>query len=293
MGVSQRMGCFRYKDGSIRKLYQEYGTGRSSDDQSDHRRSAGQSTRYRLRRRQLRPVLPEPVLRWARLRPRSQHLGCQCPPVGDHLGCRPVRRDLDRLLVARSWPEVARGAKARSLRPQPVLRRLRCRADKFRNIRILCDNLRRCRSTSWESGLNSGRGSPSRAKGCVACGSQATARRGWLAWQAGFRYSRRCRNDCRTFVATQHAEGTTHATAGIDRHMEFAPFVSRLHAVFRFQPSTRPVDLQADQPPVRDAAGDRGELGDAWSVALVDRQHRQRTDFLAAVCQKSDVLVCL
>jgi CRP/FNR family cyclic AMP-dependent transcriptional regulator len=34
------------------------------------------------------------------------------------------------------------------------------------------------------------------------CGSQATARPGWLAWQAGFRHSRRCLDDCRTSVGT-------------------------------------------------------------------------------------------
>src|ERR1700716_3332498 len=36
-----------------------------------------------------------------------------------------------------------------------------------------------------------------------------------------------------------------HAVGGIDRQMEFAPFAARLRAVFRFQPLTRSVDLQA------------------------------------------------
>ena len=35
------------------------------------------------------------------------------------------------------------------------------------------------------------------------------------------------------------------AVVGIDRQMEFAPFSTRLRAVFRLQPLTRPVDLKA------------------------------------------------
>jgi hypothetical protein len=36
-----------------------------------------------------------------------------------------------------------------------------------------------------------------------------------------------------------------HAVVRINRQMQFAPFAARLRAVFRLQPLTRPVDLQA------------------------------------------------
>ena len=45
-------------------------------------------------------------------------------------------------------------------------------------------------------------------------------------------------------VLISKGAGNYHAIAGIDRQMAFAPFPTRLHAVFRLQPLTRSVDLQ-------------------------------------------------